>query len=355
MVKVPCPMPECNFVAEDVEPSIVAALLQIHASVHSSGGGASARGPKLDRPRIDLGADQEAWNTFMRRWDNFRIGSNISESIAPVQLLQCAGDDLSEMLLKTDPEISSRPIGVVLAEMKALAVIPVAKGIVRAELMQMHQANDESFRAFSARVRGKAETCGYSIRATCPCKCNVEFAVDYTGEAIRDVLLAGIGCVDIRQEVLSTQGVHEMTINQLVGFVEQREMARNAMTRRPVSAAASSNMNGGTTASLSSFKRQKAVGQPQASPRADQPIPCPLCGTPFHPFRQLRNGWNKKAFKECLSCWRSGRRTTRANLKAHSAECAIAQVAPPQARNLSSDGSAHQQPYRLAVGNVNLS
>lgn len=133
--------------------------------------------------------------------------------------------------MKTDPAISSRPIDIALAEMKALAVIPVAKEIVCTELMQMDKANDESFRAFSARIRGKAETCGYSIRATCPCKCGVEFAVDYTGEAIRDVLLAGIGCVNIKQEVLSAPEIHDMTINQLVGLVEQREMARNAMTK----------------------------------------------------------------------------------------------------------------------------
>ena len=54
-----------------------------------------------------------------------------------MQLLQCAGDDLSEMLLKADPRISTRPIDDVLAAMKSLAVIPVAKGIVCAELMQM--------------------------------------------------------------------------------------------------------------------------------------------------------------------------------------------------------------------------
>ena len=199
MVKVACPLPDCNFETEDLEPSIVVVVLQIHASSHQPGNGSSARGPKLDRPRIDTGADQEAWNTFLRRWENFRIGSSIPDSVASVQLLQCAGDELSEMLLKTDPGITSRPLQDVLEEMKSLAVIPVAKGIVRAELMQLHQANDESFRAFAAKVRGKAETCGYSLKVTCPCKCNQEFLVDYTVEAIRDVLLAGIGCADIKQ------------------------------------------------------------------------------------------------------------------------------------------------------------
>ena len=361
MVKVACPLPECNFETEDLDPAVVVVVLQIHASLHQPGNGSSARGPKLDRPRIDTGADQEAWNTFLRRWENFRVGSNIPDSVAPVQLLQCAGDELSEMLLKTDPGITSRPLQDVLEEMKSLAVIPVAKGIVRAELMQLHQANDESFRAFAAKVRGKAETCGYSLKVTCPCKCNKEFLVDYTVEAIRDVLLAGIGCSDIKQEVLSTDGIHEKTINEIVAFVETREMARNAMSRRTVVAVSNSNMSDNSAAaSLSTFKRQKtAYSKPTLqSSRNDQTVPCPECGKAFSPYRRLRNGWNKKPFKECLSCWRTGQRNTRGGVKVQHAECAISQAQPPASRvSAFEDDEQHQMSHhtRFDAGNASLS
>lgn len=350
MVKVACPLQGCSFVTDDLEASIVTVLLQIHASTHNSDNANSMKGPKLDRPRINVGADQEVWNSFLRRWENFRMGSNIRHCIAPVQLLQCAEEDLSEMLLKTEPKIASLPIDEVLSLMKSLAVIPVAKGIVRAELMQMRQANDESFRAFAAKVRGKAETCGFTLAASCPCQCEHQFSIDYTVEVIRDVLLAGIGCADIKQEVLSADGINERTINEIVAYVEKREMARSAMSRGRSAAVAFMQTPGSQTttnamqpswlpednitsvAASSTFKRQKTSGFTQEHRHHDKPIPCPGCGGMFRPFRKLRNGWNKKPFKECLECWHAGRRAPRSSIKVQNAECAIAQASPSASR-----------------------
>ena len=362
MVIVACPLPGCSFETDDQEPSIVAVLLQIHGQLHSSESRNSSRDPKMNRPRIDMGADQETWNTFLRRWENFRIGSNIRDGTASVQLLQCAGDELSEMLLKTDPEISSRPTTEVLSAMKSFAVIPVAIGIVRDELMQMHQANDESFRSFAAKVRGKAETGGFIENAKCPCGCNHTFPFDYTAHVIRDVLLAGIGCSDIKREILSMDGIHAKTTNELVGLVEQREMARNALSRRQSAVAAVSTDNRDSAVSLSTFKRHKTVGLSQASPRvqpSEQSIPCPVCGIAFHPHRKFKNGWNKKPFKECLSCWRAGRRTARSNVNLQNAECAISQASSSSVSRISV-GGCNEEPQRsqhprFSAGNEYLS
>ena len=348
---------------DDLDASIVAVLLQIHASSHSSENVNSMKGPKLDRPRIDVGADQEVWNSYLRRWENFRMGSNIRDCIAPVQLLQCAGEELSEMLLKTEPRIASLPIDEVLSAMKSLAVIPVAKGIVRAELMQMRQTNDESFRAFAAKVRGKAETCGFTLTASCPCQCNQQFSIDYTVEVIRDVLLAGIGSADIKQEVLSADGINEKTINEIVAFVEKREMARSAMSRGRSAAVACmlnpavqttsdviqppalSVDNNGYVATSSTFKRERTTGSTQERKHHDRPIPCPGCGGMFRPFRKLRNGWNKKPFKECLDCWRAGRRVPQPSIKVQNAECAIAQASPLASRVSAFQCDEHSQHF----------
>ena len=112
-------------------------------------------------------------------------------------------------------------------------------------------------------------------------------------------------------------------------------MARNAMSRRAVVAASNSNScNTSAAASLSTFKRQKTAYSspaPQSS-KSDQTIPCPVCGVPFSPYRKLRNGWNKKPFKECLSCWRAVRRSTQSSLKVQHAECAISQAVQPASR-----------------------
>ena len=73
-------------------------------------------------------------------------------------LFQCASEDLGNTLLKVDAQIMNQSLEVSMATMKMLAVIPVATGVLRAELIEMKQKHGESFRTFSSRVRGKAET-----------------------------------------------------------------------------------------------------------------------------------------------------------------------------------------------------
>ena len=82
--------------------------------------------------------------------------------------------------------------------MSSLALILVACGIIRADLSQMPQSHDEPIRTFAARVRDKAETCGFIISTKCS-HCHA-VQTDYTKEMIRDMLLAGICDLDIRRD-----------------------------------------------------------------------------------------------------------------------------------------------------------
>ena len=52
-----------------------------------------------------------------------------------------------------------------MAVLRSLAVIPVALGVLRSELDAMIQDPDQTFRAFAAKVQGKAETCEF--KTTC--------------------------------------------------------------------------------------------------------------------------------------------------------------------------------------------
>ncbi|XP_068700869.1 uncharacterized protein [Montipora foliosa] len=122
--------------------------------------------------------------------------------------------------------------------MRSLAVIPVATCVLRTGLLQLRQERDEPFRALTARVRGKAETCAFST--TCECGKNV----DCTDHVIRDVLLNGISDADIRREVLGTKNVLQTPVNDVIALVENKEMARNALPSSTLSA-------------VSSFKRQQ--------------------------------------------------------------------------------------------------
>lgn len=313
MVIVQCPLPTCTFRTSDEDATIVAALLNIHALSHTQA--VAPPPPKLDRPRIDIGVEEEVWNSFLKRWETYKAGSGITETTAASHLFQCASEALGDLLLKTDTSIQSRSENDLLAVMKSLSVIPIAKGVLRAELMQLQQSPDEQFRTFAARVRGKAETCGFATKATCVCQ--QVFTVNYTHEMVRDVLLAGISDLDIRREALSMNDIQQRSINDIISFVEGREMARNATPGHTISA-------------LSSFKRhQHPMPQTQPPPNSKGPIvtldrnktiPCPRCGSAFQPFKQRNNGsWNKKPHTICLQCWRTSRSNSKSIVVDHAA------------------------------------
>ena len=169
MVKVKCSVPNCQFETDDASEALVIAILANHGLAHLNSQPVSTaqapvapRGPKLERPKVDIGVTTEGWNVFVRRWDVFRSGSGIDEASAPSQLFQCAGTELGDSLLKANPKAASDTLPELLAAMRSLAVIPIATGVLRTELLQLQQERDEPFRAFAAKVRGKAETCEFT-------------------------------------------------------------------------------------------------------------------------------------------------------------------------------------------------
>ena len=199
MLSIKCPIPDCPYETPESSEAVTCNLLAAHSTIHMAGPPRAAvviKGPKVDRPKVNIGVTLEEWNMFKRRWDVFVSGSGLDPDASSSQLFQCAGDELGDSLLKTDPSIVSKPTSVVMGAMKSLAAIVVATGVMRAELVRMQQERDESFRAFAARVRGKAETCAYITKCTCLRE------VDFTDSIIRDVLIAGIADLDIRREVI---------------------------------------------------------------------------------------------------------------------------------------------------------
>ena len=161
---------------------------------------------------------------FYRRWELFVRCSGISNDNVRSHLIQCATDTLGDAVR---PKITDAPVDECLKLMKFLAVIPVAKGVLRSELLSMSQKRDETFRAFVARVRGKDEICDYTTGNTCDCGNNN--TVDFTDIILRDILISGIYDTDIRRKILGLTDVINKPINDIVTLVEGEEMARDAL------------------------------------------------------------------------------------------------------------------------------
>ena len=297
-IDVKCPLPGCNFSTGEV-PEVAVALLNTHALLHSGSSGATAargQGPKLERPRVECGISIEEWNIFQRRWTVFRNGSDISDSHVSTQLFQCASEGLGDAMLKVDPDVTTRDIDTVIASMKSLAVIPVAIGVLRAELLEMHQKRDESFRSFATRVRGKAETCNFVTKNDCTC--GKRNTVDYTENTPGNVLVAGIYDVDIRRDILAIDGVVGKATNEVVALVERAEMALDANhVSASTSASTSAIYSKQEGRSLHSNNKQvrppPGLHEPCSASRAKQ-IPCLKCSNLFSPFTEGRGGFNNK-------------------------------------------------------------
>ena len=173
MVVIKCPVNGCVYETPDESSDIVCALLNLHSTEHRQPVNTSqhtSNVPKLNRPCIDIGIDPEAWMSFVRRWETFKIGSGIPDGAASIQLFQCASEKLGDLMIKADPKLLLKPVEDVLESMESIAVIKVALGTRRAELMKFTQGHDEAFRTFAARVRGKAETCDFFTLSKCVCK-----------------------------------------------------------------------------------------------------------------------------------------------------------------------------------------
>ena len=301
MVVITSSVPGCEFTSGDVSEALAIAVLANHGLAHQAIAPPTAsvtapvpRGPKLERPKVDVGVTTEEWNLFVRRWDVFRAGSGINDTSAPSQLFQCAGTELGDSLLKVNANPVTDSVAQLLASMRSLAVIPVATGVLRHDLLQLRQERDETFRAFAARVRGTAETCAFSAAFTCGKN------VEYTNHVIRDVLLSGIADPDIRREVLGTLDILTKAVNDVIALVENKEMGRNALPSSTMSA-------------VSSFRRRNetlaAATTTTTPPQSDREkrVPCPDCKQPFNLF----TGRNSKPHQVCINCYRSRRRRSR--------------------------------------------
>ena len=232
MVVIECSVPNCTFTTDDVSEALAIALLSNHNLAHcnlvptiadAAPAPTPPRGPKLERPKVDVGVTIEEWKVFTRRWEVFESGSGIDDASVPSHLFQCAGTELEDSLLKANPNAASETLTQLLAAMRSLAVIPVATCVLRRELLQLRQELDEPFRTFTAKVRGKAETCSYTASCTCGA------SVDYNDHVICDVILNGLYDTDITREVLGIAGILEKPINEVITLVETKEMARNSL------------------------------------------------------------------------------------------------------------------------------
>ena len=102
--------------------------------------------PPLVRPSIDIGCSPAQWADFLTRWTRFRSGCNIPTLQLTTQAMDCFSEELISTADKAVPNIGALDLDHLLREVKAVAVLPVAVGILRATAHSARQANGEQRR-----------------------------------------------------------------------------------------------------------------------------------------------------------------------------------------------------------------
>ena len=115
--------------------------------------------------------------------------------------------------------------------------------------------------------------------------------IDFTDIILKDVLVTGLAGEDIRKEVLGWGSLDEKDVNETIGFIEAKEMARDAMTQPAV------------TASVSSYKSLRKITK-----RPSGKITCNICSKISTKFIWSRKNNKYIECSTCKQCWIKSRK-----------------------------------------------
>ena len=157
--------------------------------------------------------------------------------------------------------------GEVLAAMKKLAVREENSMVARVALHNMKQDRGEPVRVYGARLRGQASVCKFTQQCT-----GCDATVDYTEAMIKDVLCRGLDDAEILMDLLGDKN-QDMTLEQVLGFVEAKEAGKRSASGLLLPQAADS-------VASSTYRKQKKPLTKGTSLK-DQPT-CTYCGSKGH-------------------------------------------------------------------------
>ena len=91
------------------------------------------KAPEIHRPTIRKWSSEETWNAFLKRWEMFRHGTELTTGRRVQQLFMCCEDELGNEILNSYPNAVSDDEQYLLTAIKTVAVTPVAVSVRRSE------------------------------------------------------------------------------------------------------------------------------------------------------------------------------------------------------------------------------
>lgn len=134
MPVIDCPI--CEYQTDDNDAIAAAAQLNLHALAHSAPTTPPSdkqKPPRIDRPTVTRGTTDEEWNTFTKKWNLFKRGTDIPATQVTTQLWKCCDSEPEDDLFK-DINVNEYQL---LAAIRRLAVISTATSIRKTELLSL--------------------------------------------------------------------------------------------------------------------------------------------------------------------------------------------------------------------------
>ena len=278
MSSIPCPAPGCTTTWPTTTPTeVLLRLIDLHGRTAHPAEHAptpalgAAKAEKVKRPTISAAGTSEEWAYFLQRWsDDYKAATRLTGSDIVYQLLECCDEMLRKDLTRTFGALASSDESTILKNMKTLAVRQENVMVARVQLQQMRQDRDEPVRAFSARLRGQAGVCSFTVGCTCTAQ------VDYSDIMVRDALIRGLADEEIRLDILG-ESKQDMSLEEVLTYVEAKESGIRSAGRLLGDSTTA------TAAVTSSYRRQEK-GRPYGKPSEVHTTtpPCGHCGKPGH-------------------------------------------------------------------------
>ena len=298
MADISCPAPGCDVKWSSSTPTeVLVKLLDLHErTAHPPTTPPTApcvKAEKVKRPTVSASGTTEEWTYFTQRWSEYKQATRLTGQDTIFQLLECCDDALRRDLSRSFSNLTGSNEAALLENIKSLAVRQENVMVAWLKLQQMRQDRDEPVRAFSARIKGQAGVCQYSVQ----CECGAQ--VSYSDPMIRDTLIVGLADDDIRLDVLG-QTKQDMSLDETTRFIEAKESGkRSAGHLNPVTPAVPVAVDAASTYKQAGRVRLQGRAMERKSGAQPHLSPCGYCGREGHGARswqlwhQRRKGWEK--------------------------------------------------------------
>ena len=219
----PINIPSYDLVIKTLELHINSAHGQNVAAVtHNNTGDNSVKAERPKRPTVSLGFSESDWTFFVHKWKRYSRQTRIMGQQLLDELCSCMDDELEKLAFNEGSNADTEEN--LLAKIKNLAVTTRHPSVHVVNMHQMKQEENESTKAFSARVKGAAGNC--NLQKICSKEgCNER--VSFLEETCYHVVMSGLANPELREKVLTQAMLGNVTnLSTLLSYTAAEESAK---------------------------------------------------------------------------------------------------------------------------------